>query len=176
MAEPENRPSRPGLALLWPEDEGLCVSSSSRPGDTSPSVPAAEPLPGAASTSQLFARVPFNRLLGLQREHASDGTARLTLDASTDLTNVHAAVHGGALMSLMDSAMGSAALSAMNFTKGVVTIDMTSSFLRPAHGRLTAHASVEGGGKSICFCECRVEDQSGQVVARAMGSFRYVRP
>ena len=86
------------------------------------------------------------------------------------------AVHGGVLMSLMDSAMSSAALSASGFTKAVVTIDMTSSFLKPAHGRLVAHASVQGGGKSVCFCECRIEDEAGHTVARAMGTFRYVRP
>ena len=82
----------------------------------------------------------------------------------------------GVLMSLMDSAMSSAALSASGFTKAVVTIDMTSSFLKPAHGRLVAHASVQGGGKSVCFCECRIEDEAGHTVARAMGTFRYVRP
>lgn len=102
-------------------------------------------------TSQLFAQVPFNHLLGLQREYAQDGVARLVLQPRADLTNNHQAVHGGVLMSLMDSAMSSAALSASGFTKAVVTIDMTSSFLKPAHGRLVAHASVQGGGKSVCF-------------------------
>ena len=127
-------------------------------------------------TSQLFAQVAFNHLLGLQREYAQDGVARLVLQPRADLTNNHQAVHGGVLMSLMDSAMSSAALSASGFTKAVVTIDMTSSFLKPAHGRLVAHASVQGGGKSVCFCECRIEDEAGHTVARAMGTFRYVRP
>lgn len=64
--------------------------------------------------------------------------ARLVLQPRADLTNNHQAVHGGVLVSLMDSAMSSAALSASGFTKAVVTIDMTSSFLKPAHGRLVA--------------------------------------
>lgn len=126
-------------------------------------------------TSTLFAQVPFNHLLGIRREFAEDGVARLVLDSRQDLTNNHHAVHGGVLMSLLDSAMSSAALSASGFTKAVVTIDMTTSFLKPGSGRLTAHAQVQGGGKSVCFCEARIEGEAGELVARAMGTFRYVK-
>jgi len=126
-------------------------------------------------TRALFAQVAFNHLLGLQREFAEGGVARLSLDLRPELTNNFGVVHGGVLMSLMDSAMSSAALSATGFQKAVVTIDMSTSFHRPGRGRLLAHASCQGGGRSVCFCEARVEDASGQVVARAMGTFRYVR-
>lgn len=126
-------------------------------------------------TSRLFAQVAFNHLLGLQREFAQDGVARLTLAARPELCNNFLVVHGGVLMAMMDSAMSSAALSASGFQKAVVTIDMTTSFHRPARGRLTAHATCQGGGQSVCFCEARVEDEQGEVVARAMGTFRYVR-
>ncbi|WP_027478775.1 PaaI family thioesterase [Curvibacter gracilis] len=129
----------------------------------------------STDTRALFAQVAFNHLLGLQREFAEGGVARLSLDLRPELTNNFGVVHGGVLMSLMDSAMSSAALSATGFQKAVVTIDMSTSFHRPGRGRLLAHATCQGGGRSVCFCEARVEDASGQVVARAMGTFRYVR-
>ncbi len=134
-----------------------------------------EPDPEVVDTSTLFAKVAFNHLLGLQREYAKDGVSRLVLEPRPDLTNNFHMVHGGVLMSMMDSAMSSAALSASGFTKAVVTIDMTTSFQKPAKGRLTAHATVTGGGKSVCFCESRIEDEEGQIVARSMGTFRYVK-
>lgn len=137
--------------------------------------PSAPETPGSADTSGLFAQVAFNHLLGLQREFAQDGVARLTLAARPELCNNFLVVHGGVLMSMMDSAMSSAALSASGFQKAVVTIDMTTSFHQPARGHLTAHATCQGGGQSVCFCEARVEDAQGTVVARAMGTFRYVR-
>ena len=36
-----------------------------------------------------------------------------------------------------------------------------------------ATGRATGGGKSVCFCEARVEDASGRVAAQAMGTFRY---
>ncbi|MDD2546190.1 MAG: PaaI family thioesterase [Burkholderiaceae bacterium] len=129
----------------------------------------------AADTSRLFAQVAFNHLLGLQREFAENGVARLSLQARQELTNNFGVVHGGVLMSMLDSAMSSAALSATGFQKAVVTIDMNTAFQKPGRGRLVAHASAQGGGKSVCFCEARIVDEDGEVVARAMGTFRYVK-
>ena len=127
-------------------------------------------------TSNLFNQVSFNRLLDLKREFAEGGVARLVLQARPELTNNHLAVHGGVVMTMLDGAMSSAALSKSGFTRAVVTIDMSTSFIKPAKGRLVAHGLVVGGGKSICFCEARIEDEAGDLVARALGTFKYVNP
>lgn len=137
--------------------------------------PAAQAAP-AVDTSTLFDQVAFNRLIGLQREFAENGVARLVLEPRDELTNNFKVVHGGVLMSILDSVMTSAALSATGFTKAAVTIDMSTSFQKPAKGRLTVHGTVQGGGKSVCFCEGRVLNEAGEIVARAMGTFRYVTP
>lgn len=127
-------------------------------------------------TSNLFAQVAFNRMLDLQREFAEGGVARLVLQTRPELTNNHLAVHGGVVMTMLDGAMSSAALSKSGFTRAVVTVDMSASFIKPARGRLVAHGLAVGGGKSICFCEARVEDEAGDLVARALGTFKYVDP
>ncbi len=129
-----------------------------------------------ADTSTLFTQVAFNRLLGLRREFAEGGVARLTLQARPELTNNFHNVHGGVLMSMLDSAMSSAALSKSGFRKAVVTIDMSTAFLKPGRGGLVAHARAVGGGRSVCFCEAHIEDEQGEVVAKAMGTFKYVQP
>lgn len=127
-------------------------------------------------TSTLFAQVEFNRLLDLRREWAEGGVSRLVLQARPALTNNFHKVHGGVLMTMLDGAMSSAALSASNFQKAVVTIDMSTAFLKPGQGRLVVHGKVTGGGRSVCFCEAHIEDEAGDVVAKAMGTFKYVKP
>jgi uncharacterized protein (TIGR00369 family) len=87
----------------------------------------------------------------------------------------HAGARGGGVMALLDDAMSNAAMSRMASAGEVLPVDIHIAFLQPGAGRLTATARVCGGGRSVCFCEAWVADDGGQVVARAMGTFR-LRP
>ncbi|MDO8276292.1 MAG: PaaI family thioesterase [Serpentinimonas sp.] len=131
---------------------------------------------GQTDTSQLYEKVAFARLLDLRREFAEDGVSRMVLDTKPELTNNFDNTHGGVIMTMLDMAMSSAALSKSGFTKAVITVDMSTQFLKPGLGRLTAHGRAVGGGKSICFCEAHIEDASGRMVARSIGTFKYVEP
>lgn len=120
--------------------------------------------------------LPFLNLLGLKLEHAEAGVARISLDLRAELCNNHGAGHGGVIMTLLDSAMSNAALSKLDYSREVVTIDMQIAFMRAATGLLVATGRATGGGKSVCFCEAELADQHGQVLAKAMGTFRYRQP
>jgi uncharacterized protein (TIGR00369 family) len=89
------------------------------------------------------------------------------------LLNNHGAGHGGVLMTLLDVAMANAALSRIDYAREVVTVDIHVGFLAASRGRLVATGRATGGGKSICFTEAWVEDETGAIAARAMGTFRY---
>lgn len=117
--------------------------------------------------------VPFLGMIGMRRERVGGGEAVVALDLHPDLLNNHGAGHGGVVMTMLDSAMANAALSKVDFTREVVTIDMHIGFMRPAAGRLQATGRATGGGRSVCFCEAELTDDSGEVVAKAMGTFRY---
>jgi uncharacterized protein (TIGR00369 family) len=117
--------------------------------------------------------VPFSEHLGLRVERADGGEAVVSVELRPELLNNHASGHGGVLMTLLDSAMAHAALSRIAYAREVVTIDMHIAFMRPAGGRLHAEGRATGGGRSVCFCEATVTDASGEVAARAMGTFRY---
>lgn len=117
--------------------------------------------------------VPFSAHLGLRVERAEAGEATVSMDLQPHLLNNHGAGHGGVLMTLLDVAMANAALSRVDYAREVVTVDVHVAFMRPASGRLVATARAGGGGRSVCFCEARVEDTTGQVAAQAMGTFRY---
>ena len=120
--------------------------------------------------------IPFLEKSGLHRIRVGGGEAVVALELLPDLLNNHGAGHGGVLMTLLDSAMANAALSRIHFAREVVTIDMHIAFMRPAMGLLEATGRATGGGRSVCFCEAEVVDATGQIVAKAMGTFRYRAP
>jgi uncharacterized protein (TIGR00369 family) len=117
--------------------------------------------------------VPFSEHLGLRVERAEGGESLVTLELRPEMLNNHAAGHGGVVMTLLDSAMAHAALSRLDYTREVVTLDMHIAFMRPTSGRLVAKSRATGGGRSVCFCEATITDASGEVAAQAMGTFRY---
>ena len=123
---------------------------------------------------QLFDRVPFRRLLGMRRVYSEAGRARLQLPARDELGNVIGAVHGGAVFTLLDVVMASAAVSACNFQRTAVTLNLDSSFLAPGRGLLTADGELLHEADGVAWCQASVSDEAGQIVARAQGSFRYL--
>lgn len=138
------------------------------------------PLPPQAALPQLDEdaqvpkrKVPFLEHAGITPQRARDGVSLVSCQLSEELLNNHGAGHGGLLMTLLDSAMAHAALSRFDYAREVVTVDMHVSFIRPTHGLLQATGRVTGGGRSIAFCEGYVVDDSGEVAAKALGTFKY---
>ena len=117
--------------------------------------------------------VPFSEHLGLCVEHAHQGQSRVAMELRPEHMNNHDRGHGGVVMTLLDCAMAHAALSRIAYAREVVTVDMQVAFMRPTQGRLLAEGRASGGGRSVCFCEATLTDASGEVAARAMGTFRY---
>lgn len=120
--------------------------------------------------------VPFSEHLGLRLERSAGGEAEVSLDLRPELLDNNASAHGGVVMTLLDSAMANAALARIGHAREVVTVDMHVAFMRPTSGRLLARGRATGGGRSICFCEAAIVDAAGEVVAQAIGTFRYREP
>lgn len=122
----------------------------------------------------IFAKTPFTRLLGMQRDYSEGGKAQISLDPHADLGNVIGAVHGGVVVTLLDVVMASAAVSQVNFQKTVVTLNLDSSFIEPGRGPLTAQGEVVGCDDDVAWCQAQVCDAQGRLVAKAHGTFRYL--
>ena len=125
------------------------------------------------------ADIPFVESLGLQLWRFADGVAELSLDPRPDMLNSWHVTHGGVVMTLLDVVMAHAARSTREDivpgTPGYVTVEMKTSFLRPATGRLTAVGTVLQGTRSLAFCEGRVLDADGRLCAHATGTFKLMR-
>lgn len=111
----------------------------------------------------------FRDHVGLSIDDASDGRASATLEVRPEHLNAHGSVHGGAIATLCDSAMGTAL--AASGTERPVTVDLTVTFLAPAgEGLLVAEARVRKRGKRILVVEAEVT-QADETVALASATF-----
>jgi uncharacterized protein (TIGR00369 family) len=88
--------------------------------------------------------------------------------------NSFAVAHGGALMTLLDVTMATAARSVVP-EMGVVTIEMKTSFMRPSVGALTAKGELIHRTATLAFTQATVFDASGKACAHATGTFKYVK-
>jgi uncharacterized protein (TIGR00369 family) len=129
----------------------------------------------ASEARSAFADIPFTRLLGVRRAFSEGGRARMVLDPRVDFGNAVGTVHGRVVLTLLDVAMASAAVSQRDFECTAVTLSISSSFIEPGRGTLAADGEVLRHDRDIAFCRAVVTDPVGRVVAHAIGSFRYIR-
>jgi uncharacterized protein (TIGR00369 family) len=120
-------------------------------------------------------RNPFLKFLGPELVESAGGHAYFIQNDYPHIKNVYGVAHGGVIMALFDAALASAALSRVEFTMGIVTLDMSINFIGPGAGRLHVRGHATGGGSSVCFCEGEILDDAGNLVAKAIGSFKYRR-
>jgi uncharacterized protein (TIGR00369 family) len=58
---------------------------------------------------------------------------------------------------------------------GVVTIEMKTSFMRPAIGPLTARGELMHRTATMAFTQATVLDAAGKACAHATGTFKFVK-
>jgi uncharacterized protein (TIGR00369 family) len=117
---------------------------------------------------------PASQTLG-SRIIAIDQAARrvdVEFDARADvLTNPMGQIQGGIVCALLDEAMSVSVVVASGLTCFAPTLEMKTSFLRPAlPGRLLAIGSVVKWGRTIAFTEGALYDPQGELLARASGT------
>lgn len=116
--------------------------------------------------------VPFARLLGIELEEISSGTATLGIDVRRELTQNHGVVHGGAIASLIDTATAFAIISLLAPRERVTTVDLTISYLRPViEGRIRATAKVLRAGRRLFVVSADVFDKQGTLISTALSTY-----
>ena len=118
----------------------------------------------------------YVELLGMRPLHVEPGHMRFEFTATDQLLNPAGVVQGGFLTAMLDETMGPAALAQLGPGHFIPTLELKTSFLRPAGpGRLVADGSVVHMGKSVAFLEGSLADEEGNVVATATATARVVR-
>lgn len=120
------------------------------------------------------------RLLGIEVDDCGEGWVRLRLPMRDELRNgMGTAMHGGALCSLLDAAVG-AALATLHEggTGGVnqVTLDLNISFISAVRsGDVLAEGRIIRKGASIVFGEADLRNESGDLLARGRATYMLLR-
>ena len=130
--------------------------------------------------------IPFVEHLGFELLRFEDGQAEIALTPKDEHLNSWNVLHGGVTMTLLDVTMAHAARAAgippaggtakgTPDPRGVVTIEMKTSFMRPGVGRIVAHGKLLTQTPTMAFCEGSLVDGEGALVAHATGTFKYLR-
>lgn len=119
---------------------------------------------------------PFQAHLGFTIDDWSDGYCRLSQPMEDHLGNRYGIPHGGAIASLLDTALGYAVCYTgdPNDKQLVMTLALNVQFLSVARGQtLITEGRKTGGGKSVAFAEGEVRDEHGTIIATATANFKY---
>ena len=118
--------------------------------------------------------IPFVKELGFVLNFYEGGKSQITYSPKPQHLNSFQVAHGGAVMTLMDVSMATAARS-VDKSLGIVTIEMKTSFLRPSTGRLIAMGELIHRTKTTAFVESKIMNELGELCAHSTGTFRYVQ-
>ena len=131
----------------------------------------------STSGEELRRRIPFVKELGVELVSGASGRSRVELGVLPRHLNSWGGVHGGVTMTVLDVAMAVAARSLEPEGRGVLTIEMKTSFIQagPAQGRLVATGVCVHRTTGMAFCEAELRDDQDRIVARASGTFKFLR-
>ncbi len=118
---------------------------------------------------------PFVDELGAKLVSARDGASEVLLPLAPRHMNTWQVAHGGVTMTLADIALAMAARSVAADGVGVVTVEMKVNFMQPGRGELRAYGRVLHRSTTMAYCEGEIRDSEGHFVAKALGTFKYMR-
>lgn len=103
-------------------------------------------------------RSEYSRLLHIELEQLESGRSTMRMKPASEVLNEGGAVHGGAIVSLCDTAFHVAQLSLYGLDSPAVTVDVNCAFLSaafPPHD-LIARAEVMKGGRRLAYGQVSV--------------------
>jgi 1,4-dihydroxy-2-naphthoyl-CoA hydrolase len=119
------------------------------------------------SADQLRVAMPFADLLGLEVVAASSEEVRARLDWDESRCTAGGILHGGALMSLADSAGGLCAYLNLPAGASTATLESKTNFFRPiAQGHVEATSRVLHQGRTTIVVETELRDGYGRLAAK----------
>ena len=116
--------------------------------------------------------VPFAKLLGIEVDSLEPGHAVLSMKMRDDLMRNGGIAHGGAVATLIDSAMAFAIIQLLGDDQHTVTVDLTIHYLRPvSEGTARASARVVRAGKRVITVSAELFDHNDKLSATAISTY-----
>jgi uncharacterized protein (TIGR00369 family) len=127
-------------------------------------------------TYEFTRNIPFSQHLGIKVDSLEKGVARLSLMIKPEFMTSWGTAHGGSILSLLDITLSMTARTLYDPPRSIMTIDLSTQFISATTGLLRAEGRVMKAGKSTIFCEGEARDDKGELVAKAIGTFRAISP
>ena len=116
----------------------------------------------------------FPRLLGIEIDSVEPGRARLSVEIRKELLQLQGIMHGGAIATLIDTAVAFAIVGASEPDARFTTVELKVNYLSPIReGRVVADARLIRDGRRIVVADCDVFDGNGRLAAK--GLLTYIR-
>jgi len=116
--------------------------------------------------------VPFAKLLGIEVDSLEPGHAVLSMKMRDDLKRNGGIAHGGAVATLIDSAMAFAIMQSLGENEQTVTVDLTIHYLRPlSQGSARASARVVRAGRRVVTVSAELFDDQEKLAATAISTY-----
>lgn len=132
--------------------------------------------PHRFSMESWISTAPFERLLNMEIIEASEGMATLTMPFYFDLAQGAGLMHGGALLSLADTAVVMAIKSQLPPKTHFGTISVEAEFLHPVkQGVVTARARVLGRQDRTLTGEATIFNEQETPVLKFRSVFKIAR-
>jgi len=116
--------------------------------------------------------------LGYRLVEWAENHAVIELELQDHHLNRAGILHGGVLMTLLDTASGYSVCfcSVPGNVRKTLTLSLTTNFLGMAKkGVVRVVATRQGGGRKIVFTEAKAYNADGEVIGTATGTFKYHR-
>ena len=121
-------------------------------------------------------KIPFSQHLGIKADALEQGVARLSMLVRPEFMTSWGTAHGGSILALLDITLSMTARTLYDPPRSIMTIDLSTQFIGTATGVLKSEGRVMKAGKSTIFCEGEVRSEAGELVAKAIGTFRALNP
>lgn len=118
----------------------------------------------------------YQKLIGFEIVEWMQDHAKLHLPLAAKHGNRYGIPHGGVHATLLDTCMGFAGCYTgdRDTPQLAMTLSLTVQYLsRPKGELLIATGTKTGGGRKTFFAEGHIMDETGELIAKGTGTFRY---
>ena len=115
---------------------------------------------------------PYLDYFAITVEEVREGYARFRMPVLREYMQGAGFLQGGLIVALADEAIAHAAMTVLEPSFGITTVELKCNFLAPVEkGELIAEANIFKKGRTLIIGDCLVKDENNRDVLRCTATF-----